>query len=102
MQKARDIHSAWRETGTVWPREDADGNDRWSQCLCAPLDLGEGIVVVDALMVVDPNSEPCHPRIVPESRGHPADNVFHEGRIVVGMHCHVSFVLALQKGIHRG
>ena len=60
-----------------------------------PLHLGERRVIVYALVVLDVDLEPRDPRIPLQCHGAIANNVFDERRLVVCLHGHVPFVLAL-------
>ena len=62
---------------------------------------GEGIVIVDALLVPSFDAIPGNPRIAPHGNGGTSDHVLHEDGIVVGLHCDVPLVRPLEHRIDR-
>ena len=52
------------------------------------------IVIVDALLIERMNLKPDDPFIVLESDRDIADDIFDEGRLVVGLHRHVALVFS--------
>ena len=66
-----------------------------------PLNLREGTMVVNALVVDRLDTEPPHPGIVLQASGHVSDHVLDEHWVIVGLHRDMAFVLTLEQRIYR-
>jgi excisionase family DNA binding protein len=94
----------WRRTGTLTDLIYVAGDFLWVaraiQCP-RPLNTSECAVVVNALLILSADPEPDDAIILSKSDGDVADDVFDEGRVVVGLHRDVAFVRALEERIDR-
>src|SRR5438046_1261112 len=64
------------------------------------VDLGEGVVAVDALAALGARPKRRDPRIAPERDGDVSDDVLDEDRVVIGLHRDLALVSAFQDRVH--
>src|SRR5262249_36505526 len=67
-----------------------------------PFDLGERVVVMDALLVFCADPEPGDPRVLAQYERCVPHNVLNESRGIVCLHRHEPLILSFEQGEHGG